>query len=201
MGARLPVRLRVLVPAVENMISGHAYRPMDVITMRSGKTVEVGDTDAEGRLILADALFEAAREKPALMVDFATLTGAARAALGAELPALFCNDDALADDILRIGTAENDPLWRLPLWQPYRRFLESKVADLSSTGSAPNGGAITAALFLESFVTPKAPWAHIDLMAWNTASRRGRPEGGEAMALRAIYALIAERYGRKGRGA
>jgi len=198
MGARLPVRLRVLVPAVENMVSGHAYRPMDIITMRSGQTVEVGDTDAEGRLILADALFEAAREKPDLLIDFATLTGAARAALGAELPALFCNDDGLAAEILRIGTEENDPLWRLPLWQPYRRLLDSKVADISSTGSAPYGGAITAALFLENFVIPKAPWAHIDLMAWNTATRRGRPEGGEAMALRAVYALIEKRFPRKG---
>lgn len=197
MGAKLPVRLRVLVPAVENMVSGHAYRPLDVITMRSGQTVEVGDTDAEGRLILADALYEAAQEKPDLLVDFATLTGAARAALGAELPALFCNDDALAAEILETGAAENDPLWRLPLWQPYRRLIESKVADLSSTGSAPYGGAITAALFLESFVMPKVPWAHIDLMAWNTTSRPGRPEGGEAMALRAIYALIARRYPRE----
>lgn len=197
MAAKLPVRLRVLIPAVENMPSGSAYRPLDVIRMRNGLTVEVGDTDAEGRLILADALAEASREKPDLLIDFATLTGAARAALGTELPALFCNDDRLAAEFLAQGVAAGDPLWRLPLWAPYRRMLDSRIADLSSTGNGPYGGAITAALFLESFVGAGIPWAHIDLMAWNVAARPGRPEGGEAMALRAAFALIAARHGKK----
>ena len=198
MAAKLPIRLRVLIPAVENMPSGSAFRPLDVIRMRNGLTVEVGDTDAEGRLVLADALAEASREKPDLLIDFATLTGAARAALGTELPALFCNDDRLAAEFLDHGAAAGDPLWRLPLWGPYRRMLDSRIADLSSTGTGPYGGAITAALFLESFVGAGIPWAHIDLMAWNVATRPGRPEGGEAMALRAAFALIAGRHG-KGR--
>ncbi|MHA1113852.1 MAG: leucyl aminopeptidase family protein [Alphaproteobacteria bacterium] len=198
MGAKLPIRLRVLIPAVENLPSGTAYRPLDVIRMRNGMTVEVGDTDAEGRLVLADALAEASREKPDLVIDFATLTGAARAALGTELPALFCNDDGLAAAYLDHGTGEGDPLWRLPLWDPYRRLLDSPTADLGSTGAGPHGGAITAALFLREFVGDGIPWAHIDLMAWNVAARPGRPEGGEAMALRATFALIAGRYG-KGR--
>ena len=194
MDAKLPVRLRVLVPAVENAISGNAFHPRDILQTRKGLTVEVGNTDAEGRLILSDALAEAARDKPEMIIDFATLTGAARVALGADVPALFCNDDALADALLTHGAETEDPLWRMPLWQGYKSHLSSTVADISSTGSAPNGGAITAALFLEHFVEPDIPWAHIDLMAFNTSSRPGRPEGGEAQGVRGIYAMLKKRY-------
>ena len=195
MDAKLPVRLRVLVPAVENAISGNAFHPKDILQTRKGLTVEVGNTDAEGRLILSDALTEAASDKPAMIIDFATLTGAARVALGSDVPALFCNDDALADAMLSHGMDANDPLWRMPLWQGYKHFLSSPIADISSTGSAPNGGAITAALFLEHFVEPDVPWAHIDLMAFNNSSRPGRPEGGEAQGIRGIYAMLKSRYG------
>lgn len=196
MMAELPVRLRVLVPAVENAVSGRAMRPLDVIRTRKGLTVEIGNTDAEGRLILADALAAAEAESPEMIVDLATLTGAARSALGTDLPALFCNDEALAAAILRHGEAESDPLWRLPLWKPYRAMLDSKVADINNVSDGPYAGAITAALFLREFVGPATPWAHIDLMAWNTSARPGRPEGGEAMALRALFAMLAERYRR-----
>lgn len=198
MDAGLPLRLRLLVPAVENSVSGEAFRPLDVLRTRQGLTVEVGDTDAEGRLILCDALAEAGRERPDLLLDMATLTGAARVALGTELPALFCNDDELATAALTVSTQEADPLWRLPLHRPYKRFLDSKVADLSNIGSTGFGGAITAALFLERFVPEGAPWIHIDVMAWNTAGRPGRPEGGEAQGLRALYALIRETVRRGG---
>jgi len=191
MGARLPLRLRVLIPAVENAISGDALRPLDVIRTRRGLSVEVGNTDAEGRLILADAL--AAAGRPDLLIDFATLTGAARVALGPELPALFCNDDALARQLERCAARELDPLWRLPLHAPYRRLLQSPVADLSNVSDGPYAGAVTAALFLEHFVGPGVPWVHLDVMAWNALSRPGRPEGGEAMGLRAVYALIEDR--------
>jgi len=193
MAARLPIRLRVLVPAVENSVSGNAYRPLDVLQTRKGLTVEVGNTDAEGRLILSDALAEASAEKPALMIDFATLTGAARVALGTDLPAMFCNDDATAEALLRHGLAEDDPLWRLPLHKGYRGQLDSPVADINNVSEGGYGGAITAALFLQEFVEPGFPWVHIDLMAWNLANRPGRPKGGEAMGLRAVYALIAEK--------
>lgn len=195
MDAKLPVRLRVLIPAVENAISGNAYRPSDIITMRSGLTVEVGNTDAEGRLVLADALAEASQEKPDLLIDFATLTGAARGALGTELPALFCNDDSIAEQILTCGKDMEDPLWRMPLHKPYAKMLESSIADLNSAPSSPYAGAITAALFLQRFVGENLRWAHIDLMAWNLSSKPGRPEGGEAMAVRAIYRLIESRCG------
>ncbi len=195
MDAKLPVRLRVLVPAVENAISGNAFHPRDILQTRKGLTVEVGNTDAEGRLILSDALAEAASEKPEMIIDFATLTGAARVALGSDVPALFCNNDGLADDLLRHATQVADPLWRMPLWQGYKPYLSSTVADVSSTGSAPNGGAITAALFLEHFVEPDIPWAHIDLMAFNNSSRPGRPEGGEAQGVRGIYAMLKKRFG------
>jgi leucyl aminopeptidase len=200
MAAGLPLRLRVLIPAVENSVSGDAFRPLDVLSTRKGLTVEVGNTDAEGRLILCDALAEAAREKPALIVDFATLTGAARTALGADLPALFCNDDALAAQLLDKGAAEHDPLWRLPLHKPYRSLLDSKVADLNNVSEGPYAGAITAALFLAEFVDADTPWAHIDLLAWNRGARPGRPVGGEAMSLRAVYAVIAERVRRTPEG-
>ena len=196
MMAKLPVRLRVLVPAVENSVSGDAFRPLDVLSSRAGITVEIGNTDAEGRLILADALYEGASEKPALMLDFATLTGAARVALGPELPVMFANDDALAADLTKHGDTVGDPVWRLPLFKPYRSTLNSKVADLNNIGDMPQGGAITAALFLNEFVDAAIPWAHFDIMAWNTASRPGRPAGGEAMAIRAAFAMIAARFGR-----
>ncbi len=190
MAAGLKLRLRVLIPAVENSVSGDAFRPLDVITTRKGLSVEVGNTDAEGRLILCDALAEADREKPDLLIDFATLTGAARVALGTELPALFCNDDELAQSLLDHGTAQHDALWRLPLHRPYRSQLDSKVADLNNISDGPFGGAITAALFLAEFVDPQTRWAHFDIMAWNQKDRPGRPLGGEAMGLRAVYAAI-----------
>jgi leucyl aminopeptidase len=195
MAAKLPVRLRVLIPAVENAVSGDAMRPLDVLKTRKGVTVEVGNTDAEGRLVLADALWEASKEKPDLLIDMATLTGAARTALGVELPALFTNNDQLASDLARAGEAEADPLWRLPLHKPYRRMLDSKVADLNNVSDGPYAGAITAALFLQEFVAPGIAWAHFDIMAWNLSSRPGRPDGGEAMVLRTLYAVIAQRFG------
>jgi leucyl aminopeptidase len=194
MAAGLNVRLRVLMPCVENSVSGNAMRPRDIIRTRRGITVEIGNTDAEGRLILCDALADAADEKPQFIADIATLTGAARVALGPELPALFCNDDALASGLLAAGTAEDDPLWRMPLYRPYRRNLDSKVADINNVSEGPQGGAITAALYLQEFVA-EVPWAHLDVMAWNTRSRPGRPEGAEAQTLRALYAYIAGRFG------
>lgn len=197
MSAKLPVRLRVLVPIAENSINGSAFRPSDVIDTRSGQTVEIGNTDAEGRLVLCDALHEAASEKPEMIIDFATLTGAARSALGTDLPALFSNDDRLAESILAAGKALNDPLWRMPLFKPYWKMMKSKVADMNNAGQSPYAGAITAALYLEKFIPEKQPWAHVDLMAWNLSARPGRPEGGEAMALRAVYEVIRKRYGKK----
>jgi leucyl aminopeptidase len=195
MQAGLKVRLRVLLPCVENSVSGNAMRPRDIIKTRKGLTVEIGNTDAEGRLILCDALAEASDEKPEMIVDCATLTGAARVALGPELPALFCNDDTLANALIVAGQAEDDPMWRLPLYKPYRRMIDSKVADLNNVSDGPQGGAITAALYLNEFVDPKVPWAHFDVMAWNQRSRPGRPEGAEAQTLRAVYAHIAGRFG------
>jgi leucyl aminopeptidase len=194
MGAGLPVRLRVLLPCVENSVSGNAMRPLDIVRTRKGLTVEIGNTDAEGRLILCDALAEASTENPAVLIDMATLTGAARVALGPELPALFCNDDALAAALLAAGTAAQDPLWRMPLWRPYRKMLDSKAADLNNVSEGPYAGAITAALYLQEFVGAGIPWAHLDVMAWNPQSRPGRPEGGEATALRALYNHIAGTY-------
>jgi leucyl aminopeptidase len=195
MAANPAVRLRVLVPAVENAVSGNAFRPLDVIRTRQGTTVEVGNTDAEGRLILCDALAEADREKPALLIDMATLTGAARTALGPELPALFSQDEALAADLLRAGEAVQDPLWRLPLWPSYRKMLKSSVADINNVSDSGFAGAITAALYLQEFVAKETSWAHIDTYAWNSSSRPGRPEGGEALALRALYRLVDSRFG------
>jgi leucyl aminopeptidase len=193
MANELPVRLRLLVPAVENSVSGNAFRPLDVVPTRKGITVEIGNTDAEGRLILCDALHEGASEKPTMMVDCATLTGAARVALGTDLPALFCNDDTLADDLLDAGKAVTDPMWRMPLFAGYRRLLDSKVADINNAPGVAFGGAITAALYLKEFVPDDVPWAHFDMMAWNNMSRPGRPEGGEAQAARAIFAAIEKR--------
>jgi leucyl aminopeptidase len=193
MEADLPVRLVVRVGCVENSISGTAMRPLDVIRTRKGITVEVGNTDAEGRLVLCDLLAEACDEAPSLLIDCATLTGAARVALGPDLPAMFCNDDGWADTMLRHGRDEQDPLWRLPLWVGYDRWLDSSIADLNNISSKPHAGAITAALFLQRFVLREIPWAHFDLYAWNDQSSPGRPEGGEAYAMRAIYSSIAER--------
>lgn len=194
MGAGLPIRLRVLIPAVENAISGNAFRPGDILTSRKGITVEIGNTDAEGRLILADALALADEEKPDLIVDFATLTGAARVALGPELPPFYTDDDTLAADIARHGMAVNDPVWRLPLWVPYQSQLDSKFADMNNTGG-PMAGSITAALFLRRFVTAAKAYVHFDIFAWNNATKPGRPEGGEVQGARLMYALLKERYG------
>ncbi|HAD85894.1 MAG TPA: leucyl aminopeptidase, partial [Rhodospirillaceae bacterium] len=198
MAAKANIRLRVMIPAVENSISGNSMRPMDILPTRRGTTVEVANTDAEGRLILADALWEAVAEEPELLIDFATLTGAARVALGTDLPALFCNDDTLAADILAAGDGVEDPLWRMPLWDGYRPMVEGSQADLTNAPEGGYAGAITAALFLEHFATPEKgkpiPWAHVDLMAWNRSSKPGRPMGGEAMGLRAMAGMILARF-------
>lgn len=192
MDAKLKLRLRLLVPAVENSVSGNAMRPLDVVKTRKGITVEIGDTDAEGRLILCDALAEAENDKPDLIIDAATLTGAARVALGTEMPALFATDDDLADALLLQGRSQDDQLWRLPLNKSYRRMLDSKVADINNCSESGYAGAITAALYLQEFLTPGTKWMHIDTMGWNVSNRPGRPEGGEALGLRALYAFIAD---------
>ena len=189
----LPVRLRLMVPAVDNAISGNAFRPLDVFRTRKGLTIEIGNTDAEGRVILCDVLTEASSSGTDLLVDFATLTGAARVALGPDLPALFCNDDGLARDIAEDCQRVADPVWRLPLWSGYASDIASDVADLRTTGSTPFAGAITAALFLEKFVDSAVPWAHIDLMGWNRRHRPGRPKGGEVMAARGLLETIRAR--------
>ncbi|MEK9901100.1 MAG: leucyl aminopeptidase family protein [Rhodospirillaceae bacterium] len=194
MAAKLPVRLRVMIGAVENAVAGNAYRPWDVLQTRKGITVENANTDAEGRLVMGDCLAEACREKPDMLLDFATLTGAARVAVGTELAAVFANDDKLYADLDRHGASSSDPLWRLPLHKPYRKLLNSKVADISSASEGPFGGAITAALFLQEFVDDDVPWAHFDIMAWNTGDRPGRPTGGEAQGLRAAFATIVDRF-------
>ena len=191
MESGLAIQLRILVPAAENAVSALAMRPLDVIDTRAGIDVEVGNTDAEGRLVLADALTLACEEDPDFMIDFATLTGAARVALGTELPALFCNMDSTAEDLLAASAAVNDPLWRLPLFDAYDRHLDNGYVTLSSTGGSGYGGAITAALFLRRFAGRHTNWAHVDVMAWNLGSRPGRPKGGEAMGLRALYHHIA----------
>jgi len=191
---KLPVQLRVLLPIVENAVAGNAMRPLDIVSTRKGITVEIGNTDAEGRLILCDALYEADEEKPDLLIDCATLTGAARVALGTEIPAFFTSDDALAHELYKCAKTENDPLWRLPLWKNYRFQLETPNAYLSNDPDSSYGGAITAALYLQEFVSKTASWLHIDMMAWNLKSQPGRPQGGEAMAIRALYTLIKERY-------
>lgn len=191
----LDVRLRVLIPAVENSVSSTAMRPLDVVATRKGLSVEIGHTDAEGRVILADALALASEDKPDLILDFATLTGAARVALGTEIPALFCNNNEFSQAIIEAGEKVADPLWSLPLWQPYKKQTKGKVADLRNDNDSPYGGAILAALFLEAFVDDAVTWAHVDLMGWNVASRPGQPEGGEAMGLRALFAVLHNRYG------
>jgi len=194
MQMRLPIRLRVLIPAVENAVSGNAYRPGDVITMRSGKTVEIGNTDAEGRLVLADAITEAVSDKPDLLIDMATLTGAARIAVGTELAAFFSNDDTIAHALIRHADIESDYVWRLPLFSAYREALNSTVADINNAGNDAYAGAILAALFLKEFVPDDIPWLHFDIMAWNLRNRPGRPQGGEAMAIRALFAYLVERF-------
>ena len=194
MARRLPVRLTLLVPAVENAIGPDAFRPGEVIATRAGVSVEIDNTDAEGRVILCDALTYAGERKPALILDFATLTGAARIALGPDLPALFANDDALASGWLAAGEDTRDPVWRMPLWRPYLRYLTSHVADLANAGSRM-AGAVTAALYLERFVPAGTPWAHLDTYAWNDSGRPGRPAGGEALGLRSAWALLKARYG------
>ena len=194
MQRRLPVSLRVLVPAVENAISGNAFRPGDVIRTYAGTTVEIDNTDAEGRLILCDALTLATEEEPEALIDFATLTGAARSALGPELPAMFSNDDDMANGIAGVGASCEDPVWRMPLHGDYLAMLDSTVADIANAGSSPYAGAITAALYLQRFVG-KAPWVHFDIMAWNTRRRPAHPVGGEAMGLRAVYGWLAGRFG------
>jgi leucyl aminopeptidase len=190
MQRKLPVRLHMVVPTVENAISGNAYRPGDVVRTRKGLTVEIGNTDAEGRVILCDALAYAAEGKPKTMVDFATLTGAARVALGPELPVLFANDEKLAAKLLAHARALDDPMWRLPLWRNYRRFFDTDIADINNSGRGGFAGSIVAALFLDYFVPDDIPWAHFDVYAWNDASRPGRPIGGEAQGLRAVLAAL-----------
>ena len=194
MKANLPVRLHLVIPAVENAVSGAAFRPGDILRSRKGLSVEIGNTDAEGRLILADALALAAEHKPELILDFATLTGAARVALGPDLPALFVNDDALADRLLACGSGVSDPLWRMPLWKGYDEMLSSDVADLGNMSEAPLAGAVTAALFLQRFVPEGTPWAHFDTFAWRPSAKPGRPKGGEALGLRAAWEMLRTRY-------
>jgi leucyl aminopeptidase len=192
MDADLPVRLAVRIGCVENSVSGTAMRPLDVIRTRKGLSVEVGNTDAEGRLVLCDLLAEASDEAPDLLIDCATLTGAARVALGPDLPGMFCNDDVWAERLLKAGRDVHDPVWRLPLWSGYDTWLDSNVADLNNVTTKPGAGAITAALFLRRFVSKTTPWAHFDIYAWNDATRPGRPEGGEGQAVRAIARAISE---------
>jgi leucyl aminopeptidase len=195
MDAGLNVRLRLLIPAVENAISAEAFRPGDIFPSRKGITVEIGNTDAEGRLVLADALTLAGEEQPDLIFDFATLTGAARVALGPEVVPFYATDDRLAADVARHAEAAADPMWRMPLWRPYAKMLDSKVADINNAGSGGFAGSITAALFLSRFVPEGVPWLHADIYAWNPTTEAGRPEGGEAQTIRALYGLLKERYG------
>lgn len=197
MSAKLNVRLRVLIPAVENSVSGNAFRPGDILSSRKGLTVEIGNTDAEGRLVLADALAEADDEKPDLLIDMATLTGAARMATGMELPPFFTDDDRLARDLCDAGMAVNDPLWRLPLWRGYEATLSSPIADINNTANYNLAGAITAALFLNRFVEKAKSWIHLDIPGWMDRARPGRRSGGEANAARAVFALLCARYGSK----
>ena len=197
MALGLPVRLQLLLAAVENAIGPNAFRPGEVIATRQGLSVEIDNTDAEGRLVLCDALTYAAESKPALLLDFATLTGAARIALGPDLPALYANDESVAAEYLAAGEAARDPLWRMPLWRPYLSYLKSGVADLANSGASRMAGSITAALYLERFVPEGQAWAHVDVYAWNDASRPGKPAGGEAQGLRAAWGLLKGRYPKK----
>ena len=194
MAARLPVRLHLLIAAAENCISGAALRPGDIIKSRSGICVEIDNTDAEGRLVLADAITKAGEAEPVLMIDYATLTGAARTALGPDLPAMFANDDALAGAVHSAGGRVGDPNWRLPLWDDYADMLSSDIADCSNSGGGGFAGSITAALFLKKFVPPHVPWIHFDTYAWRPTAKPGRPKGGEALGLRALFRYLAETY-------
>ena len=195
MAERLPVRLHLLIPAVENAVSGAAYRPGDIVKSRKGTFVEIDNTDAEGRLILADALTRAAEAKPDLIVDFATLTGAARVALGPDLPAFFANAEDLAAATEQASREAEDPIWRMPLWDPYDEMLKSEVADFANSANSPMAGCIIAALFLKRFVPNEIPWAHLDTYAWRDHARPGRPKGGEALGLRAVFAMLERRFG------
>ncbi len=192
MQSQLAIRLRVLIPAVENSIGPNAFRPGDVITMRNGLTVEVDNTDAEGRLILADALVKASEEQPDLIIDFATLTGAARAAVGTDIAAMFTNNDLLAAEITKASNKASDPVWRLPLYAGYEDMLNSSIADLANCSASAYAGAITAGLFLQRFIDPAIPWVHFDIMAWNVSSKPGKPEGGEALGFRAIAEYLSQ---------
>ncbi len=194
MDRRLKLNLRVLIPAVENSISGDAFRPLDVYPSRKGISVEVGNTDAEGRLVLADALALASEETPELLIDMGTLTGAARVALGPDLPPFYTDDETLAAEVARFAQSESDPAWRMPLWQRYDSMLESKTADLSNVSTSPFAGSIICALFMKRFVAAKA-WLHFDIYAWMPSARPGRPEGGECQVARALYAMLSARYG------
>jgi leucyl aminopeptidase len=194
MAANLPVQLHLLLPVAENAISGNAFRPGDILKSRKGLTVEIGNTDAEGRLLLGDALTKAGEDNPELILDFATLTGAARVALGPDLPAMFANDDALAAELSELGAAHDDPVWRMPLWEPYNDLFKSDIADLSNSGESGFAGAITAALFLQRFVPEGVQWAHFDTFAWRPTAKPGRAKGGEALGLRAAFALLQARY-------
>ncbi|MBB4304658.1 leucyl aminopeptidase [Rhodobium orientis] len=194
MAAKLPVRLRVLIPAVENSVAGNAFRPGDVLSSRKGLTVEIGNTDAEGRLVLADALALADEEEPELVLDLATLTGAARVALGTDLPPFYTDDEDLAAAVAEAAEATADPLWRMPLWKPYKKLLESKIADINHISSGGFAGSMTAALFLARFVEKAKSWAHFDIYAWCPAGKTGRPEGGEAQAIRALFKVLSDRY-------
>ena len=193
MARKLPLRLTVLVPAVENAVGPDAFRPGEVVATRTGVSVEIDNTDAEGRMVLCDALARACELKPDLLLDFATLTGAARVALGPDLPVLYANDEALANDWLEAGNTARDPLWRMPLWRPYLRYLTSGIADLANGSASTMAGSITAALFLERFVTEGQRWAHVDVYSWNDSDRAGKPAGGEAQGLRACYAMLKAR--------
>ncbi|GAC1511808.1 MAG: hypothetical protein NVS1B6_18200 [Steroidobacteraceae bacterium] len=195
MSAKIRAELRVLLPVVENAISGNAYRPGDVLRTHKGLTVEVGNTDAEGRLVLCDALAFADADRPDLIIDFATLTGAARVALGPELPALFGNDEAIVQELTRVADAEHDPLWPMPLWLGYEDELASMIADLNNVAASTLAGAIFGALFLRRFVSESTPWLHIDLYAWNSKDRPGRSVGAEAQGLRGVYRYLVQRYG------
>jgi leucyl aminopeptidase len=195
MDAKLKIRLRVLIPAVENAVAGNAFRPLDIFPSRKGPTVEVGNTDAEGRLVLADALALADEDKPDLLIDLGTLTGAARVALGPDVPPFYTNDETLARDLARCAEAENDPLWRMPLWRAYDAWLDSKVADINNAPSGGFAGSITCALFLQRFVEAAKSWLHVDIYGWTPSAKPARPEGGECQAARAIYRLLGERYG------
>lgn len=196
MDAQLKVRLRVLIPAVENAVAGNAFRPLDVFRSRKGLSVEIGNTDAEGRLVLADSLALADEDAPDLLIDLGTLTGAARVALGPDLPPFYTDDETLAQDVARCAAAEHDPLWRLPLWKPYRSWLDSKVADINNAPGGAFAGSITCALFLQTFVSAAKSWLHVDIYGWTPSAKPGRPEGGECQAARALYRLLSERYGR-----